>query len=77
MSSKVEELAQSCDAVVNCMLLVPGVDMREVSALLRKQDEAIRVALESMCWAARVMNINEDEAPGYFAAIAKLREVQG
>ena len=40
----------------------------------RKQDEAlIRQMLESMCWAARVMTISEDEAPGYFAAIAAAR----
>ena len=39
-----------------------------------KQDEALlRQMLESMCWAARVMTISEDEAPGYFAAIAAAR----
>jgi hypothetical protein len=39
-----------------------------------KQDEAlIRQMLESMCWAARVMAISEDEAPGYFAAITAAR----
>lgn len=37
----------------------------------RKDDEAlIRQLLESMCWAARVMTISEDEAPGYFAVIS-------
>ena len=45
-----------------------------VEAEVRKQDEAlIRQMLESMCWAARVMTISEDEAPGYFAAIAAAR----
>lgn len=39
-----------------------------------KQDDAlIRQMLESMCWAARVMTISEDEAPGYFAAITAAR----
>ena len=37
----------------------------------RKQDAAlIRQTLESMCWAARVMTISEDEAPGCFAVIS-------
>ena len=44
---------------------------RAIEAEVRKDDEAlIRQMLESMCWAARVMTISEDEAPGYFAAIA-------
>ena len=44
---------------------------RAIEAEVRKQDEAlIRQMLESMCWAARVLTISEDEAPGYFAAIA-------
>ena len=43
---------------------------RAIEAEVRKDDEAlIRQMLESMCWAARVMAISEDEAPGYFAAI--------
>ena len=42
--------------------------------LRQAQDEAlIRQMLESMCWAARVMTISEDEAPGYFAAITAAR----
>ena len=44
---------------------------RSIEAEVRKDDEAlIRQMLESMCWAARVMTISEDEAPGYFAAIS-------
>ena len=47
---------------------------RAIEAEVRKQDEAlIRQMLESMCWAARVMTISEDEAPGYFAAISAAR----
>ena len=47
---------------------------RAIEAEVRKDDEAlIRQMLESMCWAARVMTISEDEAPGYFAAIAAAR----
>jgi len=43
---------------------------RAIESEVRKQDtELIRQMLESMCWAARVMTISEDEAPGYFAAI--------
>jgi len=43
---------------------------RDMESEVRKQDtELIRQMLESMCWAARVMTISEDEAPGYFAAI--------
>ena len=43
---------------------------RAVESDVRKDDEAlIRQMLESMCWAARVMTISEDEAPGYFAAL--------
>ena len=39
-----------------------------------KQDDVLtRQMLESMCWAARVMIISEDEAPGYFAAISAAR----
>ena len=45
-----------------------------IEAEVRKSDEAlIRQMLESMCWAARVMTISEDEAPGYFAAITAAR----
>ena len=45
-----------------------------IEAEVRKQDtERIRQLVESMCWAARVMTISEDEAPGYFAAIAAAR----
>lgn len=45
-----------------------------VESEVRKRDEAlIRQMLESMCWAARVMTISEDEAPGYFAAISAAR----
>lgn len=32
-------------------------------------DALIQQMFYSMCWAARVMAISEDEAPGYFAAI--------
>ena len=47
---------------------------RAIEAEARKDDEAlIRQMLESMCWAARVMSISEDEAPGYFAAITAAR----
>ena len=47
---------------------------RAIEAEVRKDDtELIRQMLESMCWAARVMTISEDEAPGYFAAIAAAR----
>ena len=47
---------------------------RAIEAEVRKDDEAlIRQLVESMCWAARVMTISEDEAPGYFAAIAAAR----
>ena len=47
---------------------------RAIESEVRKDDEAlIRQMLESMCWAARVMTISEDEAPGYFAAIAAAR----
>ena len=47
---------------------------RAIEAEVRKSDEAlIRRILESMCWAARVMTISEDEAPGYFAAITAAR----
>ena len=47
---------------------------RAIEAEVRKDDEAlIRQMLESMCWAARVMTISEDEAPGYFAAITAAR----
>ena len=47
---------------------------RAIEAEVRKQDDAlIRQMLESMCWAARVMTISEDEAPGYFAAITTAR----
>lgn len=47
---------------------------RAIEAEVRKQDDAlIREMLESMCWAARVMAISEDEAPGYFAAITAAR----
>ena len=52
----------------------PIVFARAIEAEVRKDDEAlIRQMLESMCWAARVMAISEDEAPGYFAAIAAAR----
>ena len=45
-----------------------------IEAEVRKEDtELIRQMLESMCWAARVMAISEDEAPGYFAAITAAR----
>ena len=45
-----------------------------IEAEVRKQDEAlIRQLVESMCWAARVMTISEDEAPGYFAVISTAR----
>ena len=48
---------------------------RAIEAEVRKDDEAlIRQMMESMCWAARVMTISEDEAPGYFAAITAARE---
>ena len=48
---------------------------RAIEAEVRKDDEAlIRQMLESMCWAARVMTISEDEAPGYFAAITAAKE---
>ena len=47
---------------------------RAIETEVRKQDDAlIRQMLESMCWAARVMTISEDEAPEYFAAIAAAR----
>ena len=47
---------------------------RAIEAEVRKDDEAlIRQMLESMCWAARVMAISEDEAPGYFAVISTAR----
>jgi len=47
---------------------------RAIEAEVRKDDEAlIRQMMESMCWAARVMTISEDEAPGYFAAITAAR----
>ena len=42
-----------------------------------QQEALIRQMLESMCWAARVMTISEDEAPGYFAAITAARERLG
>ena len=51
--------------------------MFEAAAFIHKQDAAIKLAVESMCWAAGVLSINEGEAPDYFTAIAKLREVQG
>lgn len=52
----------------------PIVFARAIEAEVRKDDEAlIRQMLESMCWAARVMIISEDEAPGYFAAIFTAR----
>ena len=52
----------------------PVAFARAIEAEVRKDDEAlIRQMLESMCWAARVMTISEDEAPGYFAAIAAAR----
>ena len=45
-----------------------------IEAEVRKQDDAlIQQMLESMCWAARVMAISKDEAPGYFAAITAAR----
>ena len=48
---------------------------RAIEAEVHKQDDAlIRQMLESMCWAARVMTISEDEAPGYFAAITAAKE---
>ena len=47
---------------------------RAIESEVRKDDEAlIRQMLESMCRAARVMAISEDEAPGYFAAITAAR----
>ena len=47
---------------------------RAIESEVRKDDEAlIRQMMESMCWAARVMTISEDEAPGYFAAITAAR----
>ena len=48
---------------------------RAIEAEVRKDDEAlIRQMLESMCWAAWVMTISEDEAPRYFAAITAAKE---
>ena len=48
---------------------------RAIEAEVRKDDEAlIRQMLESMCWAARVMTISEDEAPGYVASITAAKE---
>ena len=51
--------------------------LKDENAALRKvyteQQALIRQMLESMCWAARVMTISEDEAPGYFAAITAAR----
>ena len=35
--------------------------------------QVLQQALESMCWAARVMNINPDEAPEYFRNIESLK----
>ena len=52
----------------------PIVFARAIEAEVRKGDtELIRQLVESMCWAARVMTISEDEAPGYFAAITAAR----
>lgn len=51
---------------------------RAIEAEVRKQDDAlIQQMLESMCWAARVMAISKDEAPGYFAATTAARARQG
>lgn len=47
---------------------------RAIEAEVRKQDtELIRQMLESMCWAARVIQISEDDAPGYWKAMAAAR----
>jgi len=47
---------------------------RAIEAEVRKDDDAlIRQMLESMCWAARVMTISEDEVPWYFAVISTAR----
>ena len=47
---------------------------KAIEAEVRKQDEAlIRMLVERLERATRVMTISEDEAPGYFAVIAAAR----
>ncbi len=65
--SKTQELARAIELIDN--------DCTKAAALLRQQDEALKMALESMCWAARVLNINEDEAPEFFKSITKLKDL--
>ena len=71
------QIGKCADCALDHMEMAADAEARRVDELtaLRKQDEAlIRQMLESMCWAARVMTISEDEAPGYFAAITAARE---
>ena len=71
------QIGKCADCDLDHMEMAADAEARRVDELtaLRKQDtELIRQMLESMCWAARVMTISEDEAPGYFAAIAAARE---
>ena len=70
------QIGKCADCDLDHMEMAADAEARRVDELtaLRKQDtELIRQMLESMCWAARVMTISEDEAPGYFAAIAAAR----
>ena len=47
----------------------------DAAALLRSQEVVIKQMHESMCWASRVLQIDVDDAPGYFAAITAAKEV--
>ena len=70
------QIGKCADCDLDHMEMAADAEARRVDELtaLRKQDTAlIRQMLESMCWAARVMTISEDEAPGYFAAITAAR----
>ena len=70
------QIGKCADCDLDHMEMAADAEARRVDELtaLRKQDDAlIRQMLESMCWAARVMTISDDEAPGYFAAITAAR----
>lgn len=72
-----EQIAEMMRETWGCASIAPrhAKDFaRAIEAEVRKQDDAlIQQMLVSMCWAARVMAISEDEAPGYFAAITAAR----